>query len=73
MEMERPFSWRVFAVNEDATTRREQEAFRRYREYTVQQIMLPIQQEIQMRYAQQVAGRQLTQQEQQQIQKRKRK
>lgn len=68
MEMERPFSYRIFAVNEDATTRREQEAFRRYREYVIQQIMLPIQQEVQMKYAQAVNGQNLSPQQTQQIQ-----
>lgn len=42
MEMERPFSWRVAAVNEEATTRKEEAQFGMYRDYVVQQIMEPI-------------------------------
>lgn len=53
MEMERSFPYRVFAINEDATTRREQEAFKRYRDYTIQQVMMPVRIEVQQRYAQQ--------------------
>lgn len=47
MEMRMPFIWRVFAVNPEATTRKEQELFTRMREVITQEIVsgLPGQQE----------------------------
>lgn len=46
LEAKRPFSWRAFAVNEEATTRKEQEEFNRIKEYVVSEIMRPIVAEI---------------------------
>ena len=46
MEMRRPFSWRIIAVNEEATTRKEQEEFNRIRDYVVDYIMGPIKEQI---------------------------
>lgn len=46
IEAKRPFNWKVIAVNEDATTRKEQEEFGRLKQFVVSQIMTPIQQEI---------------------------
>src|SRR5690606_20853180 len=42
MEMKRPFSWKVVATNEEATTRREQEESKRLREFVTNTIMQPI-------------------------------
>ena len=42
MERRRGFDYKLFAVNPDATTRREQEEFGKIREYVVNNIMLPI-------------------------------
>lgn len=61
MEMKRAFPMKVFAINEEATTRREQEEFGRIREYVIQQIMAPIQQQVQ----EQVFGQ--AQQQQQEV------
>lgn len=47
LEMSRPFGFRVYAVNEEATTRREQEETKRIQEYVIQQIMQPLQQQMQ--------------------------
>jgi len=68
MELERPFAWRINAVNPEATTRKEEEKMNRIRNYVTQQIMLPIQQNIEMKYAEQMKGENLSPEEQQQIQ-----
>lgn len=68
MEMERPFAWRITAVNEDATTRKEQAEFGMYKDYVIQQIMAPIQQEVMQQHAEQLNGEQLNSEQQQQIQ-----
>jgi len=67
MEMERPFSWRVLAVNEEATTRKEEAHFGKVREYVTQQIMKPIQQQIEQQLAEQTKGQQLSAEEQEQL------
>lgn len=67
MEAKRPFSWKVVAVNEDATTRKEEEYFGMIRDYVIQEIMAPIQQEMQAQQqqmqAQQAQGGQASQPE----------
>lgn len=68
MEMKRPFSWKVVATNEEATTRREQEESSRLRDYVVNSIITPIRTEIEQKYAQEVQGKELTQDEQQKLQ-----
>lgn len=68
MEMKMPFSWKVVAVNEEATTRKEQEEFGRVREFVTNEIMRPIRTQIETQLAQQTKGRELTPDEQQQIQ-----
>jgi len=68
MEMKRPFSWKVFAVNEEATTRREQEEFGRMRDYVVSEIMKPIRMEIEKKAMEEAQGQELTPEQQQQIQ-----
>lgn len=45
IEARRPFPYRLTAVNSDATTRREQAEFGMLKNYVVQQIMAPIQQQ----------------------------
>jgi len=67
LEMKRPFSWKVVAVNEEATTRKEQEEFNMIREYVVSEIMQPIIAEIEKQAQAQTKGRELTPEEQQQI------
>lgn len=68
MEMRRPFSWKVFAVNEEATTRREQEQFGMLKEFVVSSIMTPIQMQLEQEAAEQSKGEELTPEEQEQIQ-----
>ena len=69
MEMKRPFNFRVLATNRDATTRKETEETDRIREYVLGEIIGPIRKEKEQKYAEQVKGKQLTEQEQEQIQK----
>ena len=66
MELERPFAWRITAVNEEATTRKETERFNRTREYVIQQIMQPIREQVELKYAAQ--GKELSPDQQQQVQ-----
>ena len=68
MEMKRPFTWKVLATNEEATTRREQEEFKRMRDYVIQQIMSPIRQQIEEQKLAETQGKPLTAEQQQQIQ-----
>ena len=68
MEMRRPFNSRLIATNPEATTRREQEEFKRIREFVIAETMLPIKQQIELKYQQEQAGRELTEEEIQQIQ-----
>jgi hypothetical protein len=68
MEIKRPFAWRVVAVNEEATTRKEQEKAKRIRDFVVGGIMAPIRAEIEQKYQEQSQGKELTPEQQQQIQ-----
>jgi len=67
MEMKRPFSWKVVATNEEATTRREQEEFKKLKDFVYNSIMTPIQQEIEKKYQAEKKGKPLTPEEQQKI------
>lgn len=67
MEMKRPMSWNVVAVNSEATTRKEQQEFGMMRDYVIQQILTPIRQQIEEQKLQETVGRELTSEEQQQI------
>lgn len=67
MEMKRPLSWNAIAVNPEATTRKEQQEFGMIRDYVVSEILTPIRQEIEERKAQESAGRELSEEERQQI------
>lgn len=53
MEMRRPFSWKIIATNEEATTRKEQEEFGMIRDYVIQTITEPIRQQVEAQYQQQ--------------------
>lgn len=68
MEMKMPFSWKVYAVNEEATTRKEQEETRRIRQYVSNAIMNPIKAQITAQTMAQSKGKPLTPEEQQQLQ-----
>jgi hypothetical protein len=67
MEMKMPFSWKVMAVNEEATTRKEQEEFKRIKEYVQNQIMLPIKQQMILQEQEKLQGKELSPQEQQEL------
>lgn len=67
MEMQMPFSWRVIAVNDEATTRKEQEETTRLRDFVVQEVMAPINAQIQKETLAQTKGRNLTPEEEQQV------
>ena len=68
MEMKRPWSWKVVAVNEEATTRREQEETSKLRDFVVHSLVSPIKTQIEQKYAQEAQGRELTPEEQQEVQ-----
>lgn len=67
MEMKRPFSYKCLAVNSEATTRKEQEYFNRIRDYVTSYIMLPIRQQNEAKFQEQLQNRELTKEEQDQI------
>lgn len=54
LEIARPFGYRVYAINEEATTRKEQEETKRLRDFIAQQIMQPIQESVQNELKQQM-------------------
>lgn len=68
MEIKRPFSWKVVATNQEATTRREQEEFKRIKEFVINEIMQPIRQQAEMEAMQQTEGQELTEEQKQKIQ-----
>lgn len=68
MEMKRPFSWSILAVNPEATTRKEQRETELIREFVINTITEPIRQHLEMQAQQEMQGKELTPEEQQQIQ-----
>lgn len=68
MEQKRGFDYRVYAVNADATTRREQEEFGRLRDFVVNTVTMPIRQQLEIEAQQKMKGQELTEEEKQQIQ-----
>lgn len=68
MEMKMPFSWKIVATNEEATTRKEQEEFGRIKNYVINEIMRPIRLNIEKQKSEENKGQKLTPEEQQQIQ-----
>lgn len=68
MEMQRPFGWSIIATNEEATTRKLEKENEMLTNYVVSEIMTPIQQEIELKYQEQLKGQKLTDQQKQQIQ-----
>lgn len=69
MESKRPFSWKVIAVNEEATSRKEQQYFSMIKDFVIGEIMTPIVTSIQQAAEQKTKGRELSEDEQNQIQK----
>lgn len=70
MEMKRPFSWKVVATNPEATTRKEQEQFGKIRDFVVSEMLGPIRTEIETKIAAETKGKELTDEEKQEIQMR---
>lgn len=68
MEQRRGFDYKVFAVNADATTRREQEEFGKLREFVVNSIIAPIKKELELQSRQDTQGQELTPEDKQKIQ-----
>lgn len=68
MESKRPFSWKVLAVNEEATSRKEQEYFGRIKQYVIGEIMTPIITQLQQKAAEKTKGQKLSDDETTQIQ-----
>ena len=68
LEMARPFSWKVVAVNEEATTRKEQEEFGRLKEYVIGEIMSPVIADIKRKQLEQTMGRNMSPEEMKQLQ-----
>lgn len=68
MEITEPFDFSIIAVNEEATTRKEQEKFNRIKQYVEGMIMQPIILQIQQQYEEQLKNRELTEEEKEQIQ-----
>ena len=68
MEMKRSFSWKVLAVNPEATTRKEQEQSKRIREFVIDEITKPLRIEAEKKYLQQQKGRELNEEEQAKVQ-----
>ena len=67
MEMKRPFSWYLLAVNPEATTRKEQKETDLIREFVVNTITEPIRQTLELQAQEELQGRELTPEERQQI------
>ena len=68
-ELNLPFKYKILAVNYEATTRREEEETSRLKDYVIQKIMSPIQQEAEMKYQEELNGP-LNPQQKQEIQQR---
>lgn len=68
MEITEPFDFSIIAMNEEATTRKEQEKFNRIKKYVEDIIMEPIILQIQQQYEEQLKNRELTEEEKEQIQ-----
>lgn len=69
MEIVEPFDFNVIAVNEEATTRKEQEVFERLKQYTIDSVMLPIKAQVEQEFQAALEGREeLPPEELQQIQ-----
>jgi hypothetical protein len=63
IEMKRPFSHKIIAVNSEATNRREQETFKRIQQFVVSSIMKPLEMQIRTTAMEQNKGSQLSNEE----------
>ena len=69
MEMKRAFNYKVIAVNPEATTRKEQKQFDMLKQSVVNGIMRPIEEQLMLEQQQAIKGKELTNEEQENIQK----
>lgn len=69
MEMKRPFSAKVIAINEEATTRKEQLELEKLKAYVNNSIMAPIEATIRKRVEEENKGKELTPEEREEIEK----
>lgn len=67
MEAKRPFGYQAIAVNPEATTRKETAEVDLIKKFVMSIIMTPIQQEIEIRYQEQQAGKPLTPEQKEEI------
>lgn len=68
MEMKMPFSWKLIAVNEEATTRKEQEEFNRIKQFVYSTITQPILKEIEVKHQAELQNKELSAEEKAKIQ-----
>ena len=66
LEMSRAFDYKILAVNPEATTRKEQEETNLLKNFVYSSITNPIRQELEMKYEEQLKGRELSKEEQHQ-------
>lgn len=68
MEAKRPFSWNVVATNPEAHHRKTEVEFGMMRDYVIQEILMPIRQQIEMSKEEELQGEELTEERAQEIQ-----
>ena len=68
MEMRRPFGYRLLATNKEASNRKAEEETNRIKKFVIDSIMAPIRHKKEIEYQQQTQGRELSEQEIQQLQ-----
>jgi hypothetical protein len=69
MEMKKPFNYKLLATNPEATNRKKTEETSRLRQYVIEGIMKPIQQQIELQYQEELNGELTPQQKQEILQK----
>ena len=67
MALKRALNFKLLAVNPEATTRKELEEVEQMKNFVVSQIMTPIKQEIELEYQEQLANKELTEDQRNQI------
>lgn len=67
IEMKRPLSHKIVAVNQEATNRREKEEFERIQRYVISKVMEPIEKQIRQIKEEELKGRKLSPEELQQL------
>lgn len=68
MELKRGSSYKIMAVNKEATTRKEEKETELIRNFVLEQVMMPIRQASEAKYQEQMKGGELTPKEKQDIQ-----